>query len=67
MYILYTIKSGSKSNSQDYLVNDEIQFTGTKVSKRWVKRAMFRDIGAIHTSEIDLSPKRFECERSNAN
>ena len=29
-------------------------------------------LGAIHTSEldrsqIDLSPKRFECERSNAN
>ena len=31
-----------------------------------------RDLGAIHTgeldrSEIDLSPKRSECERSNAN
>ena len=31
-----------------------------------------RNIGAIHTSElyrseIDLSPKRSECERSNAN
>ena len=30
------------------------------------------DLGAIHTSEldrseIDLSPKRSECERSNAN
>ena len=38
----------------------------------WDRNAFFVILGAIHTSEldrseIDLSPKRSECERSNAN